>query len=349
MPYSVTSIGDHAFTRCSGLTSIMIPGSVTSIGESTFASCSGLTSVTMPASVTSIEDMAFYECSGLTSVTIPSSVTNIGMGAFGKCSGLAKVVMKGDCPKVDSTAFYKVPDGCVVLLPWGNETYTVTDGKWQGMTVKLPPIEFVEPEVQADEASTIEIKVFCASVDVQSSVMLYLTYNTATAADIDLAKGTVDGVTPKGGLKFPLTLSWAEGEIDERVITIPIKTDKAVEDDEFFTLQLAAPVGMELGDATICTVTIRDPGYYELEAKVASGTATKAEKSAWDKLQKAKAPYVRGLADPADAGKVAGSGLCANGKKVTLKATANKGFVFMDWCDAAGSRVFPQVLHTRMA
>ena len=44
-----------------------------------------------------------------------------------------------------------------------------------------------------------------------------------------------------------------------------------------------------------------------------------------------KIPYIRGLADPADGGKVAGSGLCAEGKKVTLKASANKNFSFVGW------------------
>ena len=335
---------------------------------------------------------------------------------------MTNITFEGDAPYVYENAFGEVANGCVVRIPYGNETYAVTDGKWQGMLVEYLPCEHgggtsiknaVEPtctgagytgdtvcaicgvvfesgaaidplghdivekkaakeptyyedgwthevgcsrcdtileplvaipklvpqanlavaEVQADEASIIEIKVFGGSPDAQSSVKLYLTYNTATAADIDLAKGAIDGETPKGGLKFPLTLSWEAGDIVERVVTIPVKADKAVEDDEFFTLQLAAPVGMELGDARVCTVTIRDPGYYDLEAKIASGTATKAEQTAWDKLLKAKAPYVRGLADPADAGKVASSGLCANGKKVTLKATANKGFVFNGWYD----------------
>jgi len=60
--YSVTSIGDHAFYGCYGLTSIKIPNSVTSIGDGAFDGCSGLTSVTIPNSVTSIDDYAFCMC-----------------------------------------------------------------------------------------------------------------------------------------------------------------------------------------------------------------------------------------------------------------------------------------------
>ena len=51
--------------------------SVTSIGNGAFSSCSGLKSITIPISVTSIGDNAFFGCSGLTSITIPNSVTTI--------------------------------------------------------------------------------------------------------------------------------------------------------------------------------------------------------------------------------------------------------------------------------
>ena len=79
---SVTSIGDWAFSGCTGLTSVTIPDSVTSIGERAFSGCTGLTSVTIGNSVTSISNYAFYNCTGLTSVTIPDRVTSIGLGAF---------------------------------------------------------------------------------------------------------------------------------------------------------------------------------------------------------------------------------------------------------------------------
>ncbi len=82
IPNSVTSIVNHAFNGCLGLTSVTIPNSVTSIGDYSFYSCSSLSSVNIPNSVTSIGDHAFNKCSGLNTVIIPNSVTSIGQNAF---------------------------------------------------------------------------------------------------------------------------------------------------------------------------------------------------------------------------------------------------------------------------
>ena len=69
--YSVTSIGEEAFSSCLSLTSVTIPESVTSIGNSAFSNCSALTSIVIPKGVTSIGDGAFFWCFGLTTVIIP--------------------------------------------------------------------------------------------------------------------------------------------------------------------------------------------------------------------------------------------------------------------------------------
>ena len=61
IPSSVTSIGDHAFEDCRGLTNIEIPSSVRSIGYGAFKGCSGLTSIKIPSGVTSIGDHAFED------------------------------------------------------------------------------------------------------------------------------------------------------------------------------------------------------------------------------------------------------------------------------------------------
>ena len=109
--YSVTSIGNDAFSSCTGLTSITIPNSVTSIGNYAFYDCTGLTSVTIGNSVTSIGDEAFWRCSGLTSITIPNSVTSIGDEAFWSCTGLTTVTIPNSVTSIGSSAF----SGCTGL------------------------------------------------------------------------------------------------------------------------------------------------------------------------------------------------------------------------------------------
>ncbi len=115
--YSVTSIGDYAFSYCSGLTSVTIPNSVTSIGGSVFYGCSGLTSVTIGNSVTSIGGFEFYGCSALTSVTIGNSVTSIGGFAFAYCSALTSVTIGNSVTSIGVGAFHGCSGLTSVTIP----------------------------------------------------------------------------------------------------------------------------------------------------------------------------------------------------------------------------------------
>ncbi len=129
--FDVTCIDINAFIYNEGvispganntmLTSVIIPNSVTSIGQYAFSGCSGLTSVAIGSGVTSIGNYAFWRCSGLTSITIPNSVTSIGGSAFKGCSGLTSIVVengnseydsRNDCNAIIETASNTLIQGC---------------------------------------------------------------------------------------------------------------------------------------------------------------------------------------------------------------------------------------------
>jgi hypothetical protein len=135
IPSSVTSIGDGAFSGCTGLTSVTIGDSVTSIGDGAFSGCTGLTSITIPVRLVpagssssssgfgtivsgytslavvltgsgTIANYAFYGCESLTSVTIPVGVTSIGSAAFTYCKALTSVVIPDSVESIGHSAFF---------------------------------------------------------------------------------------------------------------------------------------------------------------------------------------------------------------------------------------------------
>ena len=134
IPNSVTSIGNHAFDGCNGLTSISIPSSVTSIGNYAFMGCSGLPFIMILGSVTSIGNHAFYGCSGLTSISIPNSVTSIGVYAFRGCSELKDIISEIKTPfEIDENVF-SVYSAATLTVPNGTKSAYQSTAGWKNFT-----------------------------------------------------------------------------------------------------------------------------------------------------------------------------------------------------------------------
>lgn len=119
--YSVTSIGEKAFSQAFSLTSIKIPSSVKSIEAEAFHLCRYMKSVDIPNSVTSIGGSAFERCYELTNVTIPNSVTIIGVGVFAYCYGLTSIEIPSSVKTLDSSAFIGCNNLSSVIIQDGVE------------------------------------------------------------------------------------------------------------------------------------------------------------------------------------------------------------------------------------
>ena len=129
--YSVVSIGNYAFYKCSDLTSIIIPNSITTIGESAFEFCKNLTNITIPNTVTYIGKWALgstawyknqpkgliyinnvlYECNTTkpqeSSISITDGTVSISPEAFIECEGLTSIHIPNSVTKIGPGAFAK--------------------------------------------------------------------------------------------------------------------------------------------------------------------------------------------------------------------------------------------------
>lgn len=103
--YTVTAIGQYAFSRTTDIKRINLPSTIRSFGVYAFSYCTNLESINMPESLTAIGNNAFELCRKITYVKLPSGVTEIGAYAFSDCVGLTEINIPGTCKSIGNEAF----------------------------------------------------------------------------------------------------------------------------------------------------------------------------------------------------------------------------------------------------
>lgn len=138
--YSVTSIGDGAFSGCKELTSVFVPASVKSIGDGAFWGCSGLYNINLQDGLTRIGDVAFFECVNLSSIYLPGSLTYLGPSAFEGCTSLYDIYIPDRISSIENNTFWCCSNLRSVFI--SNSVTSIKSGAFLGCnlltSVKIP-------------------------------------------------------------------------------------------------------------------------------------------------------------------------------------------------------------------
>lgn len=171
IPESVESIGNYAFSGCSGLSSIIFGKNVYSIGKYAFERCGLGGKLVLPESIREIGDYAF-RINNYTEIQIPDKDISIGKYAFHK-NQFTSVTFPAHLSAIDSGAF-----SCETLKSVKFETATV-DGVEIGLT-SLGDSAFENTKISSIEfPSTLE------------EISYHCFYNADYLTEIDLSNTKV--------------------------------------------------------------------------------------------------------------------------------------------------------------
>ncbi len=124
---TVVNIGNSAFSGCTYLNEILMPGSVKVINNYAFSGCAGLNSLQLPPYLTTINQSAFQGCSNIKgNIIIPSSVNIIGNSAFNGCNNVNSVIIPNTVTSIGSLAFSNF--GGLFLVDETNPNFASVDG-----------------------------------------------------------------------------------------------------------------------------------------------------------------------------------------------------------------------------
>ena len=313
IPNTVTSIGYYAFACCSNLTSIEIPNSVTSIGFWAFAYCDNLTNITFEedSQLESIENQeVFSNCSSLRTIELPSSINFIGYRTFFACSNLETIICHAE--NVPDTHIFEVgsifevgifegvPSNLTIYVPAQSLEAYKAASPWNNYTIlPMGPTNYwtVDESAYANNMSLIGL------VQIDG-----VNQNTT-----DLEVGAFCGEEVRGS-----QLVQYIPELDKYLVFLTIHGDNENDEISFRLYNHETEEELDLRSPEAVTFTV-------------NGT-----------LGSVTNPYILNFSNmvnvtasvsPENAGSISGAGEYAINDIVTLTATSNEGYQFINWTE----------------
>ena len=371
LPGGLSTMGANAFEGCEDLTSLAVPASLKRIPMGAFENCTSLTNVTVEEGVEVIGNASFNRCIGLDSFAIPDSVKVVEDIAFGGCrfvdtntianveivdgwivdastENLTEVVVPGDVRGIANNAF----DNCRKL----------TNAVVEAGVAKIPDYAFNCATTLADVSisGTVEEIGASAFCNCDSLVEAWVPSNVVTVGDGAFASCTaletvylpvslqgkvresnlIDGsfnavvryYNPDGSLEpLPVPGPAPDPEVETRAVSF---NPNGGEFDDARDALRDVEKGAAVGELPVPSrVGYGFAGWWTAKTKGTKITAkTKVTKNVTYYARWTVKKYkVSAAVSAKAAGSVSGAGTKAFNSKVTLKAAATKGYVFVKW------------------
>ena len=148
---------------------LVLPEGAGSVGAHAFSGATGLTSVDFGAGVTSIGAQAFAGCTGLTEMMIPDTVAELGANAFAGCTALAKAEVPAAWWGTGVVEAAGLPEGCVVTYRGMEPLEMVTEALPAGVAGKAYAAELEAAGGKKPYAWSVAVPAVYATSEAESS------------------------------------------------------------------------------------------------------------------------------------------------------------------------------------
>lgn len=132
-----TTIGDEAFSQCTGLETAYFP-SATSVGERSFFGCTSMHNIDI-SSATKLSASALQNCRGLVTIDLPK-VTNLGGQALEGCTNLKTLILRAEAVCYTPYSGFLPSNVESVYVPDAFVSAYQADTKWSAYASKIKPL-----------------------------------------------------------------------------------------------------------------------------------------------------------------------------------------------------------------